>query len=146
VNTIVTHEQPDVIGWQKKGYSILVEAKVSVNDFQRDSRKSHRRRPETGMGRERWYAFPEGFVENYPRAKGTPPYVHTLCPTGWGIIEFGGKKPKIWLPAGKFEVNQGAEKALLVRAVRCVTEGWGRRMFGELAEQAGIPKNDTNQT
>jgi hypothetical protein len=50
-------EQPDVIGFASGGYSVLVECKVSVADFRRDTYKSFRRRE--GLGKYRFYAFPE---------------------------------------------------------------------------------------
>jgi hypothetical protein len=130
VKTIATNEQPDVIAWSNGGYSFLVECKVSYRDFARDAAKPFRKRPERGMGRERWYAFPEGFcvVDAIAYAEAQP---------GWGIVELGGKKPKIFKqPVGR-PVDSYAwaeEKRLLISCVRRVTEGWGRGMFGEPAK------------
>lgn len=135
VHCSMVSEQPDVIGWTNWGGSILVECKVSMSDFVRDSTKSFRRRPDQGMGLERYYAFPAGFVDSYPRAKGTSPYVHTLCPRGWGIVEFDARaRANVLLKPVRFEKwNERCERALLVSVTRKATEGWGRRTFGEIA-------------
>lgn len=129
------YECPDVIGWRWGESSTLIECKVSVEDFRRDSSKVFRRNPEMGMGNHRWYAFPEGFVESYPRAQGTPPYIHTLCPRGWGIVEFGTRRAKVILEPVAFgeKRNVRNETRLLVSSLRRATEGWGRKVFGEIA-------------
>lgn len=73
LNTI-TGEYPDVIGFQSSGFSILIEVKVSRNDFLADRKKSFRINPEMGMGTYRFFMCPWGLIKQ-----------HEL-PHGWGLI------------------------------------------------------------
>lgn len=55
-------EWPDAIGWVR-GYSRVVECKVSRADFQKDKKtKFGARYPEMGMGIQRWYLVPPDLV------------------------------------------------------------------------------------
>ena len=54
-------EIPDAIGFTS-WRSVLVECKVSRADFFRDCKKPFRRRPEVGMGGERYFMVPAGLV------------------------------------------------------------------------------------
>jgi hypothetical protein len=65
-------EAPDAIGWRPAGESVLVEVKVSVEDFRADQRKAHRKTT-VGMGLERWYLADDGVLS--PAA----------MPPGWGL-------------------------------------------------------------
>jgi hypothetical protein len=69
-----SNESPDAIGWNPDGLSILVEAKVSVEDFRADQRKKHRRET-IGMGIERWYLSEKGVLSLQK------------FPAGWGLLE-----------------------------------------------------------
>lgn len=125
VRSMMTREQPDVIGWTNDGRSTLIEVKVSIEDFRRDADKWFRRRPEEGMGWLRYYAFPEGLTGE------------VKIPPGWGVIICNAKgKCRITKTAQAFpEYNRRDECALLVQGVRKVTEGWGRSTFGADAPQ-----------
>lgn len=71
-------EEPDAIGWKASGFSMVVECKVSVEDFRRDARKPHRAHPELGMGHLRVYLTPPGLIQ-YPE----------FVPLNWGLAEAG---------------------------------------------------------
>ena len=73
-----TGEMPDAIGWTSKG-SILVECKVSRDDFIADLRKPFRVSPEKGLGKFRFYCVTPEF------------YIYTLAkiPVGWGVVLVG---------------------------------------------------------
>lgn len=139
VKTVMTSEQPDVIGWTNTGFSTLIECKVFPGDALRDKDKPFRRAPSTGMGFERYFAFPKGFLEHYPNTK-------NHLPGAWGILEFDdkGKVTIVQKSAQFYERNDRCERSLLVQAVRRATEGWGRRMFGADAPKA--PDGDPNPT
>lgn len=67
-------EWPDVIGWNSRGESVVVEAKASRSDFRADASKWSRR-GENGVGVRRVYIAPAGMI-----AVGD-------LPPGWGLIE-----------------------------------------------------------
>lgn len=73
-------EQPDAIGWEADGRSILVECKTSLSDFYSDRKKPGRNKPQ-GIGNERWYLTPKSLID---------PARHTL-PENWGLLEMRGK-------------------------------------------------------
>ncbi len=75
-------EIPDVIGFGS-GHSVLVECKVSRNDFLSDKSKPFRQRPEIGMGDKRYYCCPKGLI-----SKDELPY-------GWGLIYINEKNKAI---------------------------------------------------
>ncbi len=67
-------ETPDAIGF-RGGFSFLIECKASRADFLSDKKKWFRRRPEQGMGHERYFMAPIGLLE--------PEEI----PDGWGLLE-----------------------------------------------------------
>ena len=73
-------ETPDAIGWRARCRSVVVECKVSRNDFLVDRDKPWRRRPETAMGCERFYLAPAGLL------------APAELPAGWGLLEYAGRK------------------------------------------------------
>lgn len=76
-------EVPDAIGWRPQGSfagSVLVEVKVSRQDFLADKNKPHRKNPSLGMGTYRYYMAPKGILS-----------VADLPPQ-WGLIEVVGTK------------------------------------------------------
>jgi len=67
------HEQPDAIGWKHGGLlSILVEVKVTRQDFFADQKKWHRKAGR-GVGQERYYFVPGLLVDPGE------------LPDGWGL-------------------------------------------------------------
>lgn len=71
----VSGEMPDAIGWKGTCHSVLVECKVSRGDFLADREKPFRRRPQLGVGCERYYLAPQKLIG-----------VGEL-PAGWGLLE-----------------------------------------------------------
>ena len=82
-------EMPDAIGWKRACHSVLVECKISRADFLADREKPWRRKPETGVGCERFYLAPKGLIQ-----------VDEL-PSGWGLIECRGRKVEMVCAAAK---------------------------------------------
>jgi len=72
----VSGEMPDAIGWKQACHSVLIECKVTRNDFLADREKPFRQKPEKGVGSERFYLTPSGLVK-----------VGEL-PAGWGLLEY----------------------------------------------------------
>jgi hypothetical protein len=72
----VSGEMPDAIGWKQTCHSVLVECKVTRTDFLVDRNKPFRKKPEKGVGSERFYF--------------TPPALLKLeeLPAGWGLLEY----------------------------------------------------------
>lgn len=137
VRTNCIWEQPDVIGWKNHGASTVVECKASFADFRRDGDKPFRRSPEKGMGRYRWYAAPMELAQMIAKSEHRP--------ARWGVIGFKGRSMLTIIRATSFpEFDRSVETTLLVNAVRRVTEGWGRRMFGADAPMA--PDGDPHPT
>lgn len=111
-------EIPDALGFQSD-YSILVECKVSREDFLADRKKIFRQQPELGMGDYRFFLAPKGLIS-----------VGEL-PDRWGLVEVEGRsKPtlvhgpngNIWSVSGKdFRFTQKADNdewRLLVSLLR----------------------------
>lgn len=76
---------PDAIGWRvrHRGWSVLVEAKVSRSDFAADRKKPIHSSPDNYPGQERWYLTPPGLV--------SPSEV----PPGWGLAECGKRTVRV---------------------------------------------------
>lgn len=117
-------ELPDVIGWRHRGTCTVIECKVSRSDFNRDRKKPFR--ANGGMGNARFYATPPGLL-----------LLHEV-PVCWGLIEVGPKVIRVVRESGRFEQrNTRGETACLISAVQRVTEGWGRKVFGEISPVHG---------
>lgn len=105
---------PDAIGFRKpagsrKGWSVLVEAKISRSDFRADREKMIHRMPDSCPGQERWYLTPPGML----RAEEIPP--------GWGLAEVGKRSVRVVVEAPKGEPVHGravADMGILLSAVR----------------------------
>jgi len=69
-------EMPDAIGWKRACHSVLVECKVTRADFLADCDKPFRRKPERGVGSERFYLTPPALIK-----------LEEL-PIGWGLLEY----------------------------------------------------------
>lgn len=82
-------EQPDVLGINSYGGSIVLESKVSRSDFNADKKKLWRVNPEAGMGDHRAYITPKGLLD--PKE----------IPYGWMLWEVHGKtKPMLKIIKG----------------------------------------------
>ena len=56
-------EMPDVLGFANNNKTVLLEAKISREDFKRDFKKSFRINPADGMGEYRLYIAPKGLIK-----------------------------------------------------------------------------------
>jgi hypothetical protein len=82
-------ETPDAIGWKRACHSVLVECKLSRQDFAADREKPFRRSPQSGMGCERFYLAPGGMLNS-----------QELAP-GWGLLEIEGKRVHLARPSAQ---------------------------------------------
>jgi hypothetical protein len=73
-------EKPDVLAFNHKGTSLLIEVKVSRADFLADKKKPWRENPEKGIGETRVYLTPKGLL------------THEEIPYGWQLWEVHGEK------------------------------------------------------
>ncbi len=89
----MTYELPDAIGW-KRGWSILVECKVSRGDYLRDKHKVARQR--VGMGQSRYFMTPKGLLR--PEE----------LPAGWGLLEVCGRVVRCVVEADGFRLQRHA--------------------------------------
>lgn len=76
----VSGEMPDAIGWKRACHSVLVECKVSRADFLADRDKPFRKKPESGVGCERFYLAARGLIRQ------------AELPAGWGLLEVHNRK------------------------------------------------------
>ena len=92
-------EVPDVIGWKNSCRSVLIECKVSRSDFLADCEKPFRRKPEIGMGCERFYLAPQGMIRS------------DELPRAWGLLEC--KRREITVAVKASRTNQRTEIGLM---------------------------------
>lgn len=107
----ISGEMPDAIGWKRACHSVLVECKISRADFLADRAKPFRKKPELGVGNERYYCVPRGLVRP------------DELPCGWGLLEYHKRAVKILRPARKnFRSHEGfrCEMNLLLASLRRV--------------------------
>ena len=97
------HEWPDAIGWTYRGQSILIECKVSLQDFYRDKRKV---RNNGGMGDLRFYLGPSGLLQ--------PEQIRE----GWGLLECKSRNVRVLKDAPERNCDKRGETALLIQRVR----------------------------
>ena len=87
--TSASGEMPDAIGWKRACHSVLIECKLSRADFLADREKPFRRKPQLGMGCERFYLTPAGL----------------LCPEelppGWGLLEYRNRRTFMARPSAQ---------------------------------------------
>lgn len=123
-------ECPDVIGWMHSGTCTLIECKTSRADYRRDAKKSFRRGLMKGLGHFRYYAIPAGMPGGLPLEE---------LPEGWGLIMAGKSQMNMLRRATRFDLtNTSGETAILLSALRRATEGWGRKVFGEISPVHGL--------
>jgi len=82
-------EVPDAIGWKRACHSVVVECKISRADFLADLEKPFRRKPEQGMGCERFYLASAGLISA------------DELPVGWGLLELRGREVGVVVSASK---------------------------------------------
>jgi len=82
-------EMPDAIGWKRACHSVLVECKISRDDFLADRAKPFRQKQQIGLGCERFYLTPAAMI----RPEELPP--------GWGLLECHNRKIKLLQCAAK---------------------------------------------
>ena len=85
----VSGEMPDAIGWKRACHSVLVECKVTRADFVADRAKPFRRKPEQGVGSERFYLTPAGLLRREE------------MPAGWGLLEAQGRGVEMIHPSAR---------------------------------------------
>ena len=104
-------EMPDAIGWKGACHSVLVECKISRADFLADREKAFRRKPQLGMGCERFYLVPGGLLS----CEELPPQ--------WGLLEYRNRKIAVVRAAAKNLRSArgfGCEMNLLLASLRRV--------------------------
>ncbi len=107
----ISGEMPDAIGWKRACHSVLVECKVSRADFLADREKPFRRKPELGVGCERFYLAPAGMIRP-----------DELLP-GWGLLELQNRKIESLRPSARNHrtaAGFGYEMNLLLASLRRV--------------------------
>ena len=82
-------EMPDAIGWKLASHSVLVECKVTRADFLADRDKPFRKKPEQGVGCERFYFTPPTLVKPEELS------------AGWGLLEYRRGRVEIVQPSAK---------------------------------------------
>ena len=106
-----TTENPDAIGF-RQGFSWLIECKSSRADFLADKKKPFRKRPQDGMGYERYFMAPVGMLDP------------DEMPENWGLLEVYPKSRKhrpvkIAKDSGQFfDRKLQAEVSYLVSSIR----------------------------
>lgn len=111
-------ENPDVLAFGN-AHSLMIEVKVSRQDFLKDAEKFPRRNPKHGVGNYRYYACPEGLIKE------------NEIPKGWGLIYIIDKKAKtikghksncvtVEFPLEFFNANLRQERTMLMSALRRV--------------------------
>jgi hypothetical protein len=104
-------EMPDAIGWKRACHSVVVECKITRADFLADRDKPFRRKPELGLGCERFYLTPAAMLRP------------DELPTGWGLLECCNRRIQLLRPSAKnFRTDVGFkyEMNLLLASLRRV--------------------------
>lgn len=106
VTPTITGEVPDVIGWCY-WTNVLIEVKVSRNDFFADAKKAFRLVSEEGVGEFRYYCCPAGLIKNIE------------VPDSWGLLYLNHKgKIEIIKVAERQEANLTCERGILLSMLR----------------------------
>jgi hypothetical protein len=88
-------EIPDILGLRPQG-NILIEVKISVADFKRDSAKKCRNPETLQLGLKRFYLAPEGLISL------------DLIPEKWGLLEWDGRQIVIKKHSEEFKEDMKA--------------------------------------
>ncbi len=125
----LVHERPDAMGWSggwavlegryvEEGYSILLECKVSRNDFRNDLQKLSRVHSEYGLGNFRYYMTPPGLLKP------------DELPERWGLLEAHKTQVHVKKEASRFDslIVAANERCILVillcEQMRRNCKGW----------------------
>jgi hypothetical protein len=100
-----TGETPDAIGWQGT-FSILIECKTSLADFNKDKKKYFRYSPEQGLGGNRYFLTPEKLVSP------------NQLPLNWGLLEIINNQVILVKESEYFESNVKQEVKILLSTLR----------------------------
>jgi len=128
-----TGEMPDVIGFYFDD-SFLIEAKMSRSDFLADASKPHRKNPETGMGKYRYYICPKGLISP------------DELPDNWGLLYVStkGSIRKIKEATAFLQYNKNAEFMFLTSALATpwkLFQHWDENALQRLFRMNWMDKN-----
>jgi ribonuclease HI len=99
-------EVPDVLGFNYWA-SVMIEVKVSRDDFLGDKKKMFRRKEHLGMGEFRYYCCPEGMIKE------------SDLPAGWGLLWLNEKKKiDIIVEPTRKQSNGSCEITMLLSKIR----------------------------
>lgn len=99
-------EIPDLIGWCS-WTSVMIEVKVSRNDFLKDKKKPFRKFANMGMGENKYYLCPTGLIQEKD------------LPENWGLLYIDDKaKITIEKIAERHEANLQSERTVLLSLLR----------------------------
>lgn len=102
INTPVSRETPDAIGFLSADHTVLIEVKVSRSDLLADRRKPWRTHPERGMGDWRYLLTPPGVA------------APSDLPPGWGLLHLTSRGVR---PVQLLAIHDTAETGFLATAV-----------------------------
>ncbi len=102
-------EHPDAIGWLQDGVSIVVEVKVSEDDFRADRKKTWRL-GSIGMGMYRYYLTPAEFFDDYPCS---------LLEPDVGLLEAHGRIVKVIREARPRQQREWTQELSMLLAQLC---------------------------
>ena len=98
-------EHPDAIGWNQAGESVVVECKVSLEDFRAERNKPWRTHG-AGLGFKRFYMIPESLWQSdRPRL---------FVPQGTGLLIVGSRYVTIFQQAEGRQLRDWAEEICLL--------------------------------
>lgn len=139
----INQEYADVIGFGGWDHSVLLECKISRNDFLADKKKNFRKNPALGMGTHRYYVSPEGLIEP-----------EDVIPMNWGLLWVNekGKCRVIYKNLHTFKNDHGNEYRAIfkheknVMAERAVMYSALRRLHlrGHIEEIYKTLENETS--
>ena len=99
-------EHPDAIGWNHAGESVVLECKMSRDDFRADRQKAWRTHG-AGMGGKRFYMIPESLWQSDG--------AHLCVPQGIGLLIVGTRRVTVQREAeGRQDRDWAEEICLLV--------------------------------
>lgn len=132
------YEVPDVIGWNARYWTIVVECKISRKDFRQDNKKSGRRiGAKYGLGTYRYYMTPPDLIK-----------VEEL-PEGWGLLEYTPSKHARGHYIRRKVTAKEQEKAeFIIRREQemLLSVAWRALSALELVKNLGISEEEIEET